>query len=323
MAINVFTIISCTLAGLSAIFNCLGIYLLQQITTSNINQIMILINLGASEIIIAIGWLAEETCSSYGYTYDDRNLQVIWALRAGAYCFWFIDMCFMAIDRCIGCSFPLKHRGLMSKRRINRLLRLIWLLCGMNSVFLLVVDTRAYYGAYNAIVWFVFDCISVGVFIVAYASIFYHILKRKRALKLGKNAFDAQQIAANRNQQFLKIVGLITVTYLIFEVCPTTVTMIYFHSGNSIPDPLASILDLSYVMAIFIDPLIYIFLQGRVRRLLWDKLSCRKRRQLPYFSRRVAIVKPSRDFRVQNDRTSLRPVHSTRSSENEVEDTKF
>eukprot|EP00794_Sanderia_malayensis_P019262 gene19262-21190_t len=271
----VFLVFSCSLAAMSTVFNCLGIYLLLQIRTNNSNQTSILTNLSLAEIIIAIGWLAEHTCMSYGYVYSDRPVQVVWALRAGAYCFWFTDMWIMAVDRCIGCSYPLKHRVLMNRVDINLLLKIIWLLCALNTVFLLFVNTHTYYLVYNRIVWLIFDCISVAVFIVAYGLIFFHIIKRrKRVLNLCRTVLHIQHMAAQRNQQFLKIVGLITVTFMIFEVCPTIVTMIYFHSGIGIPDPLASILDLSYVLALFVDPLIYIFLQARVRKLLMHKFNC-------------------------------------------------
>ncbi len=298
-------VVSCCLAVLSLIFNSLGIYLLYEIKTCYANQILILINLSISEIIISVGWLAEETIAFIGFTYADRATQIVWALRAGAYCFWFIDMCLMAIDRWFGCNFPLKHRAFASTRKASRILQVTWLLCLANSIFLLIVDTEHYHQIYNRIVWFVFDCVSVVIFAIAYSSISYYLFFKRRKVFRSRRVANRNFVPVHRNQHFLRVASLIIFTYLIFEVCPTTIIMVYFQNQQDIEEPLASILDMCYVIAIFIDPLIYIFLQGRIRRLLVRKIQCRGSRESSAFSPRVAVILPLKDFVQQSYLPSL------------------
>lgn len=272
-------VISCCLASMCLVLNSLGIYLLSQIKTNNMNQIMILINLGVAEILIAIGWLAEDVASMYGYSINDRLMQVVWGVRAGAYCFWFTCMCIMSIDRFLGCHFPLKHLILSSKKNIHRLMLCVWMLCATNSIFLICFDTRVLFDIYNSTVWFIFSSISVLTFVLTYTSIAVYMLKR-RGVK--RKSETAGRCVLKSNQQFVTVVTLILMSYVVFEVCPTTVTMVYFQTDERIPHTLSNIIDMSYIVAIFVDPLIYIFLQSRVRKLLVSKLGCRRIKPYKY-----------------------------------------
>lgn len=286
----IFDISSYLIVIASLIFNSLGIYLLFLIRSNDFNQTIIIINLSISEILIAIGWIAEHTASRLGMTFNDRGMLIIWGLRAGVYCFWFFDMYILAIDRLIGCNFPLKHLRLVNKRNIEILMTLVWVICLANSLFLLLVDTKLYHFIYNKFVWLIFDCIAVVIYTVTYTSIFISSYRAKRKRRSTANSIGNTR----KNRQFLKIVSLIILTFLIFEVLPTTISMTYYYTNKTIPWILESIMNLSYQLALLTDPLIYIFLQSRVRMLLSKKVRRTFRKSFLRKSRKVVVYQIER-----------------------------
>ena len=281
----IFDILSYVIVIASLIFNSLGIYLLYMIKSNDFNQTIIIINLSISEILIALGWIAEQTATRLDITFDDRAMLIIWGLRAGVYCFWFFDMYILAIDRLIGCNFPLKHLRLVNKRSIEILMTSVWVICLANSLFLLLVDTKLYHDIYNKFVWLIFDCIAVVIYTATYTSIFISSYKAKRKQRTTANSIGNTR----KNRQFLKIVSLIILTFLIFEVLPTTISMTYFYTNKTIPWILGSIINLSYQLALLIDPLIYIFLQSRIRMLLSKKFRRTFRNTFLRKSRKVVV----------------------------------
>ena len=265
-------IISFLVLSLALMFNSCGIMLLRKLTGSEIVQSIIIINLSLAEILIALGWVAELMATHFGLSYGDRAMLVIWALRAGVYCFWFFDMYILAIDRFLGCNFPLKHLIFANSRNVKLLITIVWFICLLNSIILIFLDTRKCHEVYNKWVWILLDGVVVVIYAVTYASIFFSTLKSQTPTRPRAESINSQQSANKSKSQFIKVVGLIVLTFLIFEVCPTTIDVILTHKNKSVPSLLANFYKSFYQLALLFDPLIYIFLQSRVRRLLARKI---------------------------------------------------
>ena len=267
----IFTSISLSILLSSLVFNACGIFLLKSLRGNKLAQTVIIINLSVSEILIAIGWIAELIVSSIGLTFDDKPLLVIWAIRAGFYCFWFAVMYILSIDRFMGCIIPLQHRVTMTNRNIRRLMTGTWVACISSSIFLVILDTKSLFKIYNTYVWMSLDCIAVFIYTITYASIFIHTLKSKRMHRGNRKTSDNRQNANNNNLHFFKVVGVIMLSFVIFEFGPSMTEMSFYFTDNKIPEILDRSLRLCYQLNLLLDPLIYIFLQSRVRKLLFAK----------------------------------------------------
>ena len=268
----IFTGVSFFILVSSLIFNACGLYLLRRLRGNSLAQTVIIISLSISEILIAIGWLAELVATSLGLTFNDRILLVIWAIRAGFYCFWFADMYMLSLDRFLGCIMPLRHRVIMTKRNVRRLIICIWFACITNGLLLLMLNTKLYFKFYNTYVWISLDCIAVGIYTITYISIFANTSKSAKVNGRSRASSDRQDNSSKNRVHLFKVVGLIILSFVIFEFCPSVTEMSFYYTGTKIPYILDRLIRLFYQLNLLIDPLIYIFLPARVRSILFSKL---------------------------------------------------
>lgn len=267
----IFSAISFSVLISSLVFNACGILLLNSLRASGIAQTVIIINLSVSEMLIATGWIAELIAVSIGLTFEDRTMLVIWAIRAGVYCFWFADMYVLSIDRFLGCLFPLRHRALVNRKSVYRLITSLWIFCSLKSVMLLIFDTKYLHLIYNVYVWLTLDCMAVSIFSITYCSIFFYNLKRMRMRRIRTHSLESNQTQAGSTSLFAKVVGLIAASFMIFEVAPSAIERALFLKEIEITRLLEGWVSLCYQFILLVDPLIYIFLQRRHRRLLRAK----------------------------------------------------
>ena len=268
----IFTGISFLILLSSLIFNACGIVLLKLLRGNALAQTVIIINLSISEIFIAIGWLAELVATSISFTFNDRVLLVIWAIRAGFYCFWFVDMYILSLDRFMGCIIPLRHRVIMNKSNVRRLIICLWFACISNSLLLLILDTKVYFRIYNKYVWISLDCIAVIIYALTYISIYCNTSNSARLKSRLKASSEYQEDSNKANMHFFKVVGLIILSFVIFEFCPSVTEMSFYFTDTDVPEVLDRSIRVFYQLNLLLDPLIYIFLPVRVRSLLFNKL---------------------------------------------------
>ena len=268
-----FTGISYVILLSSLIFNAFGIYLLKLLRGSPLAQTVIIINLSISEMLIALGWLGELIATSIGMTFNDKALLVIWAIRAGMYCFWFADMYILSLDRFLGCIIPLKHRVMMTKCNVRRGIIGLWVVCISNSLLLILLDTKVYFQIYNVYVWISMDCIAVVIYALTYISIFCNATKSSRVQSRIRSSSQYQEDSSKTNTHFFKVVALIILSFIIFEFCPSVTEMLFFYfTDGNVPYMLDRIIKLFYHLNLLVDPLIYIFLPARIRTMLFMTL---------------------------------------------------
>ena len=254
------------------LFNSLGIFLLKSLPGIEIAQKVIITNLSLSEIFIAIGWIAHLIANLNGLTLNDRILQVIWGVRAAVYCFWFCTMYLLSLDRLVSCIFALKHRAQVNKSCMRRLMFILWILCSVNGLCLLISNTKLLYQIYNTFVWVALDVIAVLIYSFTYVWIYVFTLKRERQRRARTQSQESREKIYKMNPHFMKVVSLIIISFLVFEVVPSITEFFFFASGTKIPEFLEGLVFLSYQMALLVDPLIYLVMQSRIRRFLYGKM---------------------------------------------------
>ena len=269
----IFASVSFPVLFLALFFNSLGIFLLKSFPGIEIAQKVIIINLSLSEILIAVAWIAYLVAKMNGMTIDDRVLQVIWALRAGVYCFWFANMYILSLDRLMSCIFALKHRAQTSKKRMQRLMISLWIIFSVKSILLLIFNTKLLYQIYNTFVWITLDILTIFIYGLTYISIFLYTLKREKQRRARVQSLENRDKMRRVNTHFMKVVGFIFISFLVFEVVPSITEFSFFANGTNIPESLEGTVFLSYQLALLVDPLIYIFMQSRIRTFLYSKIE--------------------------------------------------
>ena len=262
-------ILSLLILALSMFFNIVGIYLLKTTKNFGPSQIIIILNLSATELFIAVGFIIQDAFTLKGNDYtiyfNQTFAHIVWGIRSGTYTVWYMVMLFLTIDRFLSCNFPIQHRKFASRHNIKLVLIIVWILGLINAV-ILCVDFHLFYNVYTKFVWLTLDAVLLLIIIITYSTIFIRRIKWRGNSGLR----NSQQVGGRTRkslsqQQILKVTGLIVVTFLFFEVAPTIAYLLLFKVTSNGSELVLSIILLSYYLVILTDPMIYIFLQDRIR----------------------------------------------------------
>ena len=265
---------------LAIAFNALGIYLLYQTTkirTDYNSQVWIIANLSLAELIIAVVAIHEESLELAGFHTQGTVLQKLWAFKCGIYINWYLIIYLMCLDRFIACNFPLKHRLLTSKSSTQVIVVFPWITGMGNGLILLVLDTFPIHQFYDKYVWVSLDTLAITFFVVVYSSVFIQAFKSRRMRALSaiiRKSSAFRRSTTRQHKQFAKIIGLILLSFILFETAPTIAYLIAFFIHGTGSDLTAQIIQVMYDFALLSDPLIYIFLQNRIKLILRRKLKC-------------------------------------------------
>lgn len=272
--VTTFLIVTKTLSFIistaSILFNAIGIYLLKKTRHFCPGQTVIILNLSATELFIAVGYVIQDAFTLKGNNYKEyfnaTFAHLVWSSRSGAYTVWYLVMLLLTTDRFLACNFPVKHRNFATRQNIKITLTVFWL-AGIANGIILCVDFHLFHNAYTKFVWLALDSFVLAIILIAYSSIFVHRISRKR-ISPCQNAIRFMTIPriSTMHQQFVKAVGLIVFTFLLFEIAPTVAYLVLFKLTSNGSEFALSIIFLSYEFVILSDPLIYIFMQDRIRR---------------------------------------------------------
>ena len=265
-------ILSLLILASSMFFNSVGIYLLNKTKNFGPGQIIIIINLSASELFIAVGYIIQDAFTLKGNDYtiyfNKTFAHIVWGMRSGFYTVWYLVMFTLTIDRFLACNFPLKHRKVATRPKIRTTMMIVWAV-GLTNGVILSTNFHLFYNAYTKFVWLALDAVLLLIITVTYLTIFIRRFQgRRSSVFKNMNNTALQSRRLTMHQQFVKVVGLIVVTFVLFEVAPTTAFLILFKMTSNGSEVALSIILLCYNLVILSDPLIYIFLQDRIRKRL-------------------------------------------------------
>ena len=260
-------VLSLLILALSMFFNSVGIYLLKTTKNFGQSQILIILNLSITELFIAVGFIIQDAFTLKGNDYtiyfNKTFAHIIWGTRSGIYTIWYLVMFFLTFDRFLSCNFPIKHRKFATRQSIKLALIAVWML-GLTNAIILCVDFHLFYNIYTKFVWLTLDAILLLIVIITYSTIFMRRIRGRRNIA-NSNSDAPRSRKSLSHQQIVKVTGLIVASFVLFEVVPTTAYLLLFKVTSNGSELALSIILLSYYLVILTDPMIYIFLQDRLR----------------------------------------------------------
>ena len=242
------------------IFNASGTYFLK-LTNRNgsCNQMMILISLSACNIILSIFWLGDVVITHF----DAKETMFYyrwWPFLGGSYIVWYLMILILTIDRFIGCNFPIKHKIFVRKRLILGTIIICWLFGLTLAVIGSLVGGTKLRPTITFYLWPTLDTLFMLLFVVTYGSIFCVLLRRR---------FKAHISHQNPDQsQFIVTVTALLFCFLALEAIPSII-LVFLESPST---TFVKVQSTIYKINLLCDPLIYIFLQKKVRDVARDKL---------------------------------------------------
>lgn len=241
------------------LLNTSGIFCLILTNKSRVcNQMMILVSLSSCNITLSILWTGDMLFAHYKAK-ETIFYHRWWPFIAGIYFVWYMMILLLTADRFLGCNFPLKHRLFIRKTFILGAIGVCWsiglALAIIGSVFGsgLLRPTIRKYG------WPTLDILFLLFFAVTYGSILCVLARRRSSL---------QTTRSSDQSQFISTVTVLLVCFVALEAVPSLVNAFV----KPLPDAFESILLIIYKVNLICDPLIYIFLQRKVRRFAIAKL---------------------------------------------------
>lgn len=270
---NIFRGISIAVSILAMICNAIGVYVLSKIDFRKTNQVIIIKSLSITEIIISIGWVIGDVLHFYGFKSGATSWNINWSIKAGIYLTWYSMIYMLTVDRLLGCNFPLQHRIWVRIRNIKIAVATMWIVGVLIGISMSLFEAKQLYIAFNKYVWPILDGIFLVLFTTTYATIYCRVSKRA-----------VHQSTQSDQTKFVRMITAILLTFVVCEIIPVTINLIFFMATKIGTPTMRSIIVLSYNIHTLIDPLVYIFLQRKARHLLIHKLGrCSIRRKIYTF----------------------------------------
>ena len=175
-----------------------------------------------------------------------------WPFLAGIYFVWYMMILLLTADRFLGCNFPLKHKLFVRKTFILGAIGIFWSVGLVLAIIGSVFGSGSLRTTVRKYGWPTLDILFLFLFAVTYGSIFYVLVRRR---------FSLQTNGSSDQNQFISTVTVLLVCFLALEAIPSLVNAFV----KPLPDAYEDVLLVLYKVNLICDPLIYIFLQRKVR----------------------------------------------------------
>ena len=253
--------------AVAVISNGIGICLLQISKVKKTVQLLIIKNLSAADLVLAIGWFGEVIIYMVTKSKSGIFYAIWWSLRAGVYLAWYGIIYMLTLDRFISCHFAIKHKVYVQQKYVRIIIISTWIVGAVLGIIGCPFDSAKVRKFYRKYIWTTLDIIFLTLFVVTYASIFVRLARRKISRK--------RQMFAD-NQKFLTTVTALLVAFLLFETLPTITSAIIEQD-----DDWRKIRDFLYTIILVCDPFIYVFMQPEIRKFALSKLCafCRRKQK--------------------------------------------
>ena len=252
---------------IAGIVNILGIYLLYQLKSKLKEHRLLLCFLsGATSAIIlleSIYWIGEMVGLE---KYSSRLLQIIRIIDLGVFCTYYLTLLVLTLHRLFAVSYPFAYKRLLNIKKIYFAMVVCWILVTLSSIPLFFLDYNEIYDIYYKYVILVLDGLILVTMLFTYVilELLFKIHCKEKSLAESEKTPVCYQKNSNRNCKFVRIFLLILTTFLIFVVIPD----IYFVYRG--------VISLMWqVRSYILDPLVYVFLDPAIRKVLKRKI-CRK-----------------------------------------------
>ena len=161
-------------------------------------------------------------------------------------------MILLTLDRFVGCNFPLKHKIFVRKKVILSAIGSSWAIGLSLGIIGSVAGSRSLRPSVRTYGWPTLDIMFLLSFVVTYGSIFCVLARRRFTITANRNSDQSQ---------FILTVTALLVCFLALEAIPSLVSAFTNSHSETFEKALLTI----YKANLLFDPLIYIFLQRKVR----------------------------------------------------------
>ena len=267
-------IVWASLSGLTAILHMIGVVLLW-LLKSELNQILILINLAVAEMMLYLNLATLSIFTASQIPYMSLTMLFFLAIR--------MLMVILVGDRFVEIFLNIKYPMIITRERVSRLIILIWITSSVYGLsfglFTVFGDTKSGMNTSFYIHNYITVTIDAVFTICAIITYSYFYMKiRKIAIK-DHSQRPNRTLKCGRNFNY-KIPFLIVATYLAFNV--TSTALFQLRHYEHVPETRDLLLNLAKFFQIagsISDAFIYIGLQENVINFFKRKIMTRKHNQ--------------------------------------------
>ena len=248
------------------------------------NQQLLIFHISLCEAFISSNWLVNHIFLSSGYSKESAEVSYFVCIHLALMSILYMLMMSLTLGRLLAVVLGLKYSVYCTVEKLKKCLIIFWSI-GMICIILFII---LYYFLGR---WFVkVECVSfivtisvlfIVVAFVTYAVIFWKYMKSRDAIHRYDPSTNMSQQQASIAQTFLNsrfyVSILIILTYLMFNTIPFCTAVILSKNGKVIERGTSfEIIFVLKHLAYTTDPLIYIFLQKKVRKKLFTTIRCCK-----------------------------------------------
>ena len=246
-------------------------------------QILFLINLSLVEGFVNItGFISQITffyikpsiIANEIYTY-------IWIINeTGINFIYFMAIIYITVDKWLEILLNIKYFLYVNERKVKYLLTATWLTGLLFSIGLSVavgvfkIDFENIQEELTKFYYPTFDFVFITVLIVCYVYIFRQFKQTRVKPHLQQPSVTVRQstFLVFRKSKFF-IPFLLTFTFVLFVIIPDLLYLFIVVISDNFSVELDTACYISYALSDLVDAILYIFLYGDVRRLLWRKIK--------------------------------------------------
>ena len=253
----------------AGILNSLGLYLLFKDKNSNhTNQNLILKCLSTCELAAACSLMISTLLENYILKANHYMVRSTVRIVYSTYMNYMFIMMIMTLDRLIATKYPLRYASMLTKKNAKVILFASTIFCITVGIFSWFLEYNKFLFIFDTYVFPIAASFSAAFIIMTYIYIFIKISRKRNS----DNSTQMRRIRENR--QFLKMAAVITLSY---SICFLLTDLTYALCSGCFNSSTTKILFALYYLGLVCDPVTYILMQKRLRKLLTAIKCCAKK----------------------------------------------
>ena len=249
-------LVYCTVSPISMIMHTFALYLLFKLNNVKPNQRILLANLSLSEFLFALFMICKH---APGQIYINIFGRLEWFF----YLVYLVSPLILTIDRLIGVTMPLRYKSICSKNATILAVASVWLCILIISIPIIFVNYEVEKKRKMPKTSLGLKLTVMVFAIAAYTCIGIKIHRQRNTCGIKR-----------KSSKFLRIAILIVVTYLLFEVVPNIIYVVWKMAH---PDEKTDVMRVTFVLItlnLLSDPIIYLYNYPPLKSAAKEKLQC-------------------------------------------------
>lgn len=245
----------------SIIINAVGIFVLVKMRAGCTNQSLILKNLSACHIFLAISRISYRLLEFHKIPIEcSSKLVSLIGIYISLSIYYFVVIS-LSIDRFIACKYPLRYPMMLSRTKMKILLTASWGFCITVHLPQLFLSPQTTIEIFNFGTLPLLDLLFIITAVIGYGYIFYKISSKKSTTVL--TARNNTSRPHNRNRKFIKMAAIINLRFFLLIIIPDIVFAIYFTLNFGSSSVLRTVLIYFWYLNPILDPITYVLMPQR------------------------------------------------------------